>query len=316
MDNSNDTTNTQVGEKLDDYKYDWCLYHDNCDDGFGAAFAYWRWKMEYRVSTPTIFHPCQYNKPLKILNDEQYPRPRKIYVLDFSFPPEILDELATRTHPAYKNILLDHHKTAVAQLSDYYNDAWLININKDNSESGAMMAWKHFFGKHTIPNLIRYIDDRDRWQFKLPESKEFTANLRSFPRTFEAWNCIYSSTNSQDMLDQFLQDGRAQLRLFDQYLKSNMKRAVLIGGIPIVNCSPEYSSDLGNLLCDHYQSPYSICFNTDGDTVYCSLRSIGDYDVSVLAQKFGGGGHKNASGFSMPITRFLESYFIQQGKTN
>jgi phosphoesterase RecJ-like protein len=28
------------------------------------------------------------------------------------------------------------------------------------------------------------------------------------------------------------------------------------------------------------------------------LRSIGDFDVSKIALEFGGGGHKNAAGFS------------------
>ena len=34
-----------------------------------------------------------------------------------------------------------------------------------------------------------------------------------------------------------------------------------------------------------------------GDTVSVSLRSKGNYDVAKIAEKFGGGGHRNASGF-------------------
>jgi nanoRNase/pAp phosphatase (c-di-AMP/oligoRNAs hydrolase) len=29
-----------------------------------------------------------------------------------------------------------------------------------------------------------------------------------------------------------------------------------------------------------------------------SLRSVGDFDVAALAKRWGGGGHKNASGFT------------------
>jgi nanoRNase/pAp phosphatase (c-di-AMP/oligoRNAs hydrolase) len=29
-----------------------------------------------------------------------------------------------------------------------------------------------------------------------------------------------------------------------------------------------------------------------------SLRSIGDFDVSELAKRYGGGGHKNSAGFT------------------
>jgi nanoRNase/pAp phosphatase (c-di-AMP/oligoRNAs hydrolase) len=32
-----------------------------------------------------------------------------------------------------------------------------------------------------------------------------------------------------------------------------------------------------------------------------SLRSVGDFDVSAIAKIYGGGGHKNAAGFTVPI---------------
>ena len=43
-----------------------------------------------------------------------------------------------------------------------------------------------------------------------------------------------------------------------------------------------------------------------------SLRSSGDYDVSLLAAKFGGGGHRNAASFTLPLS--VDSYAIVSGK--
>ena len=37
-----------------------------------------------------------------------------------------------------------------------------------------------------------------------------------------------------------------------------------------------------------------------------SLRSKGDFDVSELAKRHGGGGHKNAAGFQSPALLFFE----------
>jgi nanoRNase/pAp phosphatase (c-di-AMP/oligoRNAs hydrolase) len=34
-----------------------------------------------------------------------------------------------------------------------------------------------------------------------------------------------------------------------------------------------------------------------------SLRSRGELDVSAIAKKLGGGGHKNAAGFQLPLIR-------------
>lgn len=44
---------------------------------------------------------------------------------------------------------------------------------------------------------------------------------------------------------------------------------------------------------------FGLCwYYTKDGTIACSLRSNGDYDVSAIAKVFGGGGHKNAAGFT------------------
>ena len=45
------------------------------------------------------------------------------------------------------------------------------------------------------------------------------------------------------------------------------------------------------------------CFlrqDTERDQVKLSFRSVGDFPCNLLAQEFGGGGHKNASGAEVP----------------
>ena len=45
---------------------------------------------------------------------------------------------------------------------------------------------------------------------------------------------------------------------------------------------------------------WGCVYRLRGDRVDASLYSIGDFDVSVIAARYGGGGHRNASGFSVP----------------
>ena len=59
---------------------------------------------------------------------------------------------------------------------------------------------------------------------------------------------------------------------------------------------------MGNELCNLYpESAFSAsyCDRADGLRTY-SLRSNGEFDVSVIAKQFGGGGHRNAAGFEAP----------------
>lgn len=79
------------------------------------------------------------------------------------------------------------------------------------------------------------------------------------------------------------------------------------GGL-IVNCLPTFGSDVGHKLAKDCGT-YGLTWHTvDGVEARCSLRSDGDYDVSVIAKQFGGGGHKNAAGFSVPLKTLLSWY--------
>ncbi len=41
------------------------------------------------------------------------------------------------------------------------------------------------------------------------------------------------------------------------------------------------------------------------DEVICSLRNLPPFDVSAIAAHFGGGGHAQASGFTLTVDRFF-----------
>ncbi|KKT22880.1 MAG: Phosphoesterase, DHHA1 [Parcubacteria group bacterium GW2011_GWB1_43_8b] len=43
-----------------------------------------------------------------------------------------------------------------------------------------------------------------------------------------------------------------------------------------------------------------IVWYKENDGIHVSLRAQGKVDVSKIAVKYGGGGHKNASGFAWP----------------
>ncbi len=67
--------------------------------------------------------------------------------------------------------------------------------------------------------------------------------------------------------------------------------------VPAVN-SPILNSEIGNNLLQLFpDAPFSISwFLNKSNKFKLSLRSRGDFDVSVIAKKFGGGGHPSASG--------------------
>ena len=101
--------------------------------------------------------------------------------------------------------------------------------------------------------------------------------------------------------------GTAMNELFDQQLADITKYPVPTSLYVVegscgrfgmsVNCTPQFASEAGDVLAQ-LSGTFGMtwCVGEKGQ-VFVSLRSIGDYDVSVIAKAFGGGGHKNAAGF-------------------
>ena len=192
----------------------------------------------------------------------------------------------------------------------------------DNDQSGAMLAWRFFHPGTEVPMLIQHIDDRDRWQFKMEGSKELHAALASHqPWRFEQWEGFLVWEN-------FRQEGTAILRAHSQNVQAALKHArpceiwsfkpfanapgsVINGFIRYslnglaANAPPFLASDLGDELANK-SGTFGLEWSMAGDgQIHCSLRSNGDYDVSAIAKVFGGGGHRNAAGFSTDIDTLM-----------
>lgn len=286
------------------------IYHANCADGFGAAFAAWN-----KFGNEAEYVPMQYDR-IKTEEDAKKLLPdmteRDVYILDFSFPAQVMTYII---NVAGYLTWLDHHKSAFEMWAppnqqDYFweesNEATII---LDNTKSGAMLAYEHFHGTNHYPALFTYIDDYDRWVFKYADTKPFNKALWSLaPWTFEQWNELAHRSTTE--LEPFVDMGRAFLRDHSARVSKHIEhsRMCVIDGKPglAINAPGYVSSDAGHELAVQ-SGTYGMTYTIDeGLHVRCSLRSEGEYDVTCLAKVYGGGGHKNAAGFTCTIEQLME----------
>lgn len=302
------------------------IYHKDCTDGFGAAFAAWLklgdeaeyLPMHYKQSYDEFWHNEDetFDSEITLLN-------RDVYILDFSFPRWIMEGVFSI---AKRVVWLDHHKTAFEMWCPYpfekglrytpiQNDVGPHYIDLDDNKSGALLAWEFFHPGTEVPMLIRHIDDRDRWQFKLKGSKELRAALASYkPWSFEQWEEVIHD----DHYGALWSEGRAILRAQDAAVADMMKQARKCR-IPDENhdhnempwwdglaCNSQlHMSELGHELANQ-SGTYGLVWYVGADNkVKCSLRSNGYYDVSAIAKAFDGGGHRNAAGFQTDIETLM-----------
>lgn len=311
------------------------IYHANCTDGFGAAFAAW-----LKLGDNAEYLPMEYNQALP----EQLHSPvgLEMYILDFSLRRDQMDiffQYADRV------VWLDHHKTAfemygltttrLVTTPDVLGKNAVPNyIRLDNNKSGAMLAWEYFHRGTEVPKLIQHIDDRDRWQFKMDGSKELHAAMNSLkPWTFSQWDLLFHVDDIR--LEALKDEGAAILRAHNQHVQATLKQARKSVIIPaIIDSAASYkapwvwgnsaefgdfcfasglaanapaflAADLGHELANQ-SGTFGLVWSMAGDgQVHCSLRSNGDYDVSAIAKVFGGGGHRNAAGFSTDIDTLM-----------
>ena len=72
--------------------------------------------------------------------------------------------------------------------------------------------------------------------------------------------------------------------------------------VPIVNATSHGSEVGAELLKRFPEAPFSVSYHDRGDGLrHWSLRSRSDFDVSLIAKKLGGGGHKQAAGFETEV---------------
>lgn len=254
------------------------LYHDDAD-GFGAAYACWK-----GFTAGALYIPVQYNQPVPEIPESV----EVLYIVDFSYDRATCEALAAR-FGVDMIVILDHHKTAEKNL------VGLPFATFDQEKSGAVLAWEHMYPFMPVPDILRYVQDRDLWKFELPKSKEINAYIATLPNEFEAWDSFDLGTA--------MHCGQAIIAFQEQQICRairNMRLATIAGyQVPVVNLSDNIS-EVGNELCKRfpeYLFSASYCDRSDGQRSW-SLRSIGDFDVSDIAKKFGGGGHRNAAGFT------------------
>lgn len=312
------------------------LYHANCADGFGAAFAAWlHFKKEPDCAVSYI--PVQYGQPPpKMLPGAD------VYILDFSYPAKVLLELAREQN---KIVVLDHHATAQSDLSldafcqvlpmnkeDLIADASTppdglmhvqnIAIRFDMQKSGAVLAWEFFHPNEPVPLMLQYIQDRDLWKFEMINSRAVSAYLQTRDWDFNLWEYLMREYDRPDTRQEIFRAGAACLKLKDQMIEAMAQHAHAMlfdmntvpprivwstspecfAGqfiVPVVNATCFFSEVGERILQLRPEAKFAAYYLDRGDGKrQWGLRSRPDFDCSAIAKAFGGGGHKQASGFT------------------
>lgn len=247
----------------------------------------------------------------------EFPKEGTVYVLDLS--PECFWESPLRKEWQDRLIWIDHHKTAIekfpSEIAGYRIDGvaacrlawqWFSEESIANRTGEApQLPKKRQFVERIVsePYAVRLAGEYDIWDKRDPNAELFQHGLRSFDlEEAGAWSALLSThIGSTEYVDTILDKGKAIQYAKTQENESIIKAAgftIQFEGFCLLACNAaRYNSQLftAGLKPEH---DGMLGFNWDGQQWRVSLYTDKPgIDLSTVAVKYGGGGHRGACGF-------------------
>jgi oligoribonuclease NrnB/cAMP/cGMP phosphodiesterase (DHH superfamily) len=270
-----------------------CFYHDDMDGKCAGAIVHKFYKVD-RDYTKEMGEECEF---LRINYKDEFPfddiKPGEtIVIVDFSLQKE--GEFQKLLAITENVIWIDHHKTAIEK----HGDLNVRGIRRDGT-AGCELTWEFFYPNIAVPPVVKLLGDYDVWAFKYGED---TNKLQTGIRLYK------TSPTSEEWLRWLdpkyypakeLEKGQISLKYRDNYYAELVKSWSFFTefeGHKVIACN---AGSVSSQLFDSVSEDYDIMmpFVFDGKQWTVSLYTKKDIDVSEIAKKYGGGGHKKAAGF-------------------
>jgi uncharacterized protein len=263
------------------------VYHSKDLDGLCCGFLAKKYYRELQYDE-IIMIPWDYYDAIPEIDG-------LIVMLDVSFPKDEMDKIADRL------TWIDHHKTA-------------IDINNPNimgrrriGDSASMLAWEWFYKNDEVfgpPPLVKWIDAYDVW--KKENDKQWRDVLIRQHHMRVALQDPSDFNNYVKWHDQYIAFTCNESLAYDTIININSvvaKRSFDLKFEGLLFNAANHQGNSESLKDSMRPEHDGVClYYMDGKTGYVvvSLYGVGkDIDLSAIALKYGGGGHRNACGFKL-----------------
>jgi uncharacterized protein len=275
---------------------DLVIYHHPCPDGCTSATIANKYFKEKNKEVEFWGLPAG-NTPTEVYDKLKN---KTVLICDLSFKKDVIVKLL----PLVKGLLIiDHHKTAQEDLENLDNQYKIFDMN----HCGAVLVWKWFYPDKPVPLFVRYIEDNDIWIKAMPETLEVTAYVSSLDLEFDIYerfvndeSLVYSEiipygkillTQAQKQTENALKKSTVKMiELDEQYYFCG-----------VCNTTTNINEVANTMLSKFHHTDFSVAYSSYSNGINStSLRSNDTRaDVTQIAKKFNGGGHRNASGCTL-----------------
>jgi len=276
-----------------------CFHHNDADGRCAAAIV-----ARFKGGMAKDFIEMDYKTPVNLT---MVGPGETVYIVDFSFKPDDWCALKERTQDV---VWIDHHKTC----KNYPYASENIPGVRDFTDMGpaaCALTWDYLAHDTHVPRGVCLIGDYDSWRMAMaPDSTLFRVGVELEDQSVTSlfWPALFDEANGWERASDVIEAGRVCIRYRDRYC-SDMCKAfgfeTEIAGVEAYACN---LFRFGSQQFGERMKRYEVCiaFAFDGTTFTCSVYSERpEVDCAAICQRFGGGGHKGAAGFTCSALPFL-----------
>ena len=284
-----------------------CFFHSDMDGYCSAAIVYKFYKRDRDFTKETgeecKFIPIDYKDDFPF--DEIIPNETVVFV-DFSLQMEGgFERLRKITDKIY---WIDHHKTAIEKHKGFE----CAGIRRDGV-AACVLTWKYYYPYEEVPVIVEMLGAYDIWDFSKygEDLNKLQTGIRLFDHGPEEQMWVDWFKLAKSSIDNLLLSvGAIALKYRNNYYAGLIKSWAFwaeFEGYKAICCN---MGSCSSQLFDSVKEDYDLMmpFVFDGKqwsvSIYTKKKGI---DVSKLAEKYKGGGHKNAAGFTvkeLPFKRY------------
>jgi oligoribonuclease NrnB/cAMP/cGMP phosphodiesterase (DHH superfamily) len=222
-----------------------------------------------------------------------------VYMVDFSFS-NIKDMIWLNDLCDFHWI--DHHKSAIEKM-----DGLTCRGKREIGKAGCELTWEYVHPETKIPFAVKLLGRYDVWDHKDELVLPFQYGFRMFENTLPespVWKLFLAADSEMSMhdIEGVTQSGNTILayqKKQDEIYAKGMSFEVNFEGLRAIAVNKAFcNSKIFDSVYKPENHDIMIIFGIKKREYKVSLYSLKEnIDVSVIAQKFGGGGHKGAAGF-------------------
>lgn len=225
-----------------------------------------------------------------------------VYMVDFCLQPFSLMERLSIEGAGL--IWIDHHKTAIED--SYRSKVYSFNGVRDENYAACELVWRWFNPPSPMPKAVHLLSRYDIWKWQdVPDALEFQFGMRledtDPANNMHIWKELFRFEDI--FIPDIIKQGRTVLRYQKQHNKKYAKSTTFElnwkGYNWIASNAQLTNSQLFDSVYDETKHDGMLAFGWKKNKWVVSLYTTqDDVDCGGIAKSMGGGGHKQAAGFT------------------